>query len=302
MSKSTTVVTTTTALSSIADAICKDAAQTGTLPSKQRILNSAAKVIAGEKHDWGYLTGHAGPVIQKGMPDLRLADLSTLTQPQNAQRAAGRSAWTPQAGAIHFNVTARTAELHAPEMSEYLGTLLSDDLIAICEDFSTDADTNVAVQCMFEPTAIIADAKKGLRPASLWGAEKSCMQTAGPAYFASQSSEVVNAIVNGCIENWPGDTLGPCYKAFYMPHLIIISPNYFDEILEAIDPDETRDMHGYEDHDDLLDEAFQVIVDESLDEAGRAQAYARAADFLGRLTTFLGDDETFYRFTVTPRT
>lgn len=63
MSKTTPILLTTKTLSSIVDAL--RAAIGPTAPSKPRALNMAAAVIAGDRHDWGYLTGSDAPIVAR---------------------------------------------------------------------------------------------------------------------------------------------------------------------------------------------------------------------------------------------
>ena len=272
MSKSTTIITSTTALGAIADRI---AAQTGA-PSKQRILNTFAQGIAGAKHDWGYLTGQTGPVIQKGLTPARRPD------------AAGMIPGTPRAlrqadpDCPALTVRAVAAPLYTSEESAFLAEFLDERIITICEDFSTDIDYGPDVQCMFEPTAILARGDS-LAPASLWGMAPDLLRRAGPAYFAAAHSAQVNTLISTTVETWPEDaqemTPGH-FKAFHLPHALVITTEYPFEILDEaarLSPDEAPDSRL----------AIQVFVDETLDDGKQARARAEVEDFLLRLAAFL---------------
>lgn len=89
MSKATTLITTTTALSRAVDAIL--ASQAGDRPlNKAQILNILAGQMAGEKHNWGYLTGMDHPVLQKGLT--AEAETALMGYLQERAQAATRAA------------------------------------------------------------------------------------------------------------------------------------------------------------------------------------------------------------------
>lgn len=80
MSKSTTIVTSTTSLSAAADDIL--ALQSKGQPlTKNALLNALAAQIAGPKHNWGYLTSSKTPIVQRNLPAARLRDLADIALP-----------------------------------------------------------------------------------------------------------------------------------------------------------------------------------------------------------------------------
>ncbi len=91
MSKSTTIVTSTTSLSAAADDIL--ALQSKGRPlTKNALLNALAAHIAGPKHNWGYLTASKAPIVQRNLPAARLRDLADISaQAQAAQSAETES-------------------------------------------------------------------------------------------------------------------------------------------------------------------------------------------------------------------
>lgn len=285
MSKSTTIVTTTTALSNIADAIHADAEARGKLPTKQRMLNSAAKIIAGDKHDWGYLTGATGPVVQKGIPQRRLDDLQAA--PQTHADAPMRPLWRGDRNAIGITVPAAPMALYDAEMAAYFKSTLQDGAFAIAEDFSSDTEDEENSQCMFAPKVICADEENGFAFKSLWGATPDLINSAGRAYFAAAASGTVNDLINRHIMNWHYEAVTSSFMAFHMPHVIIITPDYPAHVLEDMDDadlDEERDEHVSWEHP--VDAAFRVFIDETLDDEGMRQAAVEAEDFLMRLAAF----------------
>lgn len=285
MSKSTTIVTTTTALSNIADAIHADAETRGKLPTKQRMLNSAAKIIAGDKHDWGYLTGATGPVIQKGIPQRRLNDLQAA--PQTHADAPTRPLWRGDRNAVGITVPAAPVALYDAEMAVYFKSTLQDGAFAISEDFSSHTEDEENAQCMFAPKVIYADEEEGFVFKSLWGATPDLINSAGRAYFAAAASGTVNDLISRHIMNWHYEAVTSSFMAFHMPHVLIITPDYPAHVLEDMDYadfDEERDEHVSWEHP--VDAAFRVFIDETLDDEGMRQAAVEAEDFLMRLAAF----------------
>lgn len=88
MSKSTTVVTSTTHLSKLADKLLSDIAKAdkGRPMTKSQLLNTFAAAITGSDHNWGFLTGSDIPVVQQGLPKQRLNDLLEII-PAGARKA-----------------------------------------------------------------------------------------------------------------------------------------------------------------------------------------------------------------------
>jgi len=80
MSKSKTIITSTTSLSRIIDAIRLEMGESA--PSKQTLLNIAAREIAGEKQNWGFLTNAKGVVVQQGLPEARRIELLAYAEQQ----------------------------------------------------------------------------------------------------------------------------------------------------------------------------------------------------------------------------
>lgn len=94
MSKSTTIVTSTTALSAAADSIL--ALQDKGKPlTKNALLNTLAAQIVGPKHNWGYLTSSKAPIVQRNLPSARLRDLADISAPEPMQTAADTSSEGP---------------------------------------------------------------------------------------------------------------------------------------------------------------------------------------------------------------
>lgn len=290
MSKSTTIVTTTTALSAIATEISSDTS--GRTPSKQHILSVFARGIAGPKHDWGLLTGSKKPVIQKGIPEARLSDLRDLSR--NAAPSA------PAHDLLRFDpdregitLRAERTPLYTPEMAAYFASKLTGGLISVSEKFSTDPDFNTDIQLMMEPSAIFSSAgDPGLEARSLWAGTPDLIERAAAAYFASSASETVNQRISETIEEWPEDFCGYDFEALYLPHAIIVMPESpllsLEELAEneiAIadavrwaedDPDhEIEDLYGFE-------AAFRIFIDQALDATGRAEVMAQVEDLLIR--------------------
>lgn len=277
MSKSTTIITTTTALSDIATAIAADAARR--TPSKQHILNTFARGIAGPKHDWGFLTGAAGPVIQKGIPDCRLADIAAASSAPEARQVRAREDRSP------LEITAEPAPLFEPEMAAYFGQQLSGDLLTICEDFSTDTENQHGVQCMFEPVAIFArEDTLSLAPQSLWCASPQLIEAAGRAYFAASSSARVNALISKTILDWPEEARTTEFKAFHFAHAIVVTTSDpFDTLV-----DRAREEGEDAPDADILPSAIRIFVDKALSADMRAQTLTEVESILNRLATFLG--------------
>lgn len=292
MSKATTVVTTTTALSAIADAIRTQAETAGTIPSKQHILNTFAHGIAGPKHDWGYMTGAAGAVVQKGISPIRLADLEALRVTKSVPRA--RQLLAADRSAPSLQITAKAVPLYSAEMAAYFSDQVKDGLIAIIEDFSTDTQNDAGVQCMFEPTAFcVSEDGLSATARTLWAATPALLDLAARANLAASSSQTVNALVDDTILEWPEEAFTSSFKAFYMPHAVIVSTEYPLETLSEIDVDDLEDDEVDEDagSDNPVDAAIRVFIDETLDETARRQVLAEVEDALIRLVRFLETDD-----------
>ena len=302
MSKSTTIVTTTTALSAIATEISSDTS--GRTPSKQHLLSVFARNIAGPKHDWGLLTGSMKPVIQKGIPEARLADLQAIGAP------APRPCDAP--AQLRFDETregitlhAETAPLYSPEMAAYYGSKLTGTMLCLSETFSTDPDFETDVQLMMEPAVHFADPKEPkLDDSPLWAATPDLIERAGAAYFAASASAEVNEQVQEIIKAWPEDYCGYTFKAYYLPHAVVVAPNSplsdidalaqneedraEDERLSMIDPDhEVCEYDGFE-------ALFQVVIDQSLDASARARVAGEVENLLIRLMGYLDNQNPRY--------
>lgn len=280
MSKSTTVITSTTALSGIADSIRAETQASGQAPSKQRLLNIFAQGIAGPKHDWGFLTGSNAPVVQKGLPTARLEDLENIGAAPALVRPPLRSADLERPFLL---IKPTYLPLYEPEMAAYLRKQMSGDFIAIFEQFSTAGEHETEVQCMFDPKAIFA--KEGtIEPISIWGGTPEDIERTGRAYFASSSSHRVNALVYTIIADWPEDAMSETFIAFHMPHAIVITSRApFNTLFEL----GYHQAEEKEEAQNILDAGFQIFIDETLDEKGRAQAKKEVEDFLNRLATYL---------------
>lgn len=280
MSKSTTIVTTTTALADIATSIAADAAVRA--PSKQRILNAMAAGIAGPKHDWGFLTGASGPVIQKGIAARRLAEVEAVReQPKPAMVRA-------EASRPALEVVAEPVALYPSEVANYLASQLSGDLLTISESFSTDTENARGVQCMLAPTAIFArDDRLSLAPMSLWGASPDLIERAGRAYFAASSSPAVNDHIMKVVCSWPEIADATEFRAFHFAHAVVVTTDdpfaTLTEMEEALEEDA--------DPADLLAGAIRIFVDETQTPAMREQTLAEAESFLNRLARFLDCDD-----------
>mgnify|MGYP000639753876 CR=1 FL=1 len=282
MSKSTTIVTTTTALSDVATRLV-DAAASGPL-SKQNVLNTFARGIAGEKHDWGYMTGSKTPVIQKGIPSRRLDDLKT--EPSRSTPTLVRA----RTDLLALEINATPAALYSAEMATYLQTQLSGDLLGVLEEFSTETENDDGVQCMFDPGAIFADDKGlSMRAKSLWGATPEDIERTARAYFASSASEDVNSLVNDVILNWDEDAYASSFKAFYFAHAVVITTEYPFTTLKELQAQDREASPA-----ELVSGAIRIFIDEAQDPVGRLQTVARVEDFLNRLAQFLGGDDPIY--------
>ena len=293
MSKSTTIITPTTALSALATKISSDTS--GRAPSKQHLLSVFAQGIAGPKHDWGFLTGAKSPVIQKGIPEARLADLLALSAP--AQREAGSS--TP--AQLRFDETrdgitlhAEFSKLYSPEMAAYYGSKLSGNMLCLSELFSTDPDFETDDTLMMEPQDCFADDEAPtLSTWQLWVSTPDLIERAGAAYFAASASAEVNARVQTIIQEWPEDYCGYNFRAYYLPHAVVVAPSNplcdIDELAqneadrEADERLAMSDPHHEVGEYDGFEALFRGVIDQTLDAEGRARVAAQVEDFLIRL-------------------
>lgn len=271
MSKTTQIITTTTALSSIADDIVANFEQQGSTPSKQSILNTVARGIAGPKHDWGFLTGATSTVIQKG-------------HRPNSTRGRARHLLSHNGKLPALEIKAKTVKIYPAVMANYLASKLSGDFITIAEDFSTDTSSNSYCQCMHEPTAILASGKM-IAPKSLWGGTPETVDRFSSAYFAASSQEHVNHLVYQTICDWPDEVYSSAFKAFHMPHAILISTDYpLDTLNECYEI-----IHSSEDDIGFppMDVAFQAFIDEDLNEEAAKEVKAQVEDLIVRLQNFM---------------
>lgn len=266
---STTITTTTTALAAIAQTLADDA-QAGRTLTKQRILNTIARGIAGPKHDWGYLIGHQGPVVQKGI------HTGTKARPSVAPLALDTT--TPA-----LVITPTYHPLYSAEMHRYLDTQITGTLLAIAEDFSTAGEHTTDVQCMFDPAAIYPT-PTALGAHSLWGGTPEHIEHTARAYFAASSSAEVNQLVHDRILEWSDDAMAETYKAFYFPGAVVITTEYPFQTLADLGYDAQDDA---QDQDAAINGAIQVVIDSTLTPAQQDQTRARVADFLNRLAVFL---------------
>lgn len=287
MSKSTTIVTTTTSLSKIADDIRHDAEEFGQAPTKQRLLDTFARGIAGDKHNWGFLTGSTAPVIQKGIPAARLADLGAVGASKPSAKATPHLKADPSQPGI--TVKATPAALYEPEMASYLKAQMKNGLIAAVEIFTTDVsdDHEGAVQCKLKPSVVIANDEQGFDYDLLWGASPDLIETASRAYFAASSSQRVNDLISNAIESWHEDVDQSDFEAFHMAHAVIIIPDNPFEALESILGSSGIDEDSSEDLDEAMDGAFQVFIDQNIDAKAQREVIEQVEDLLLRLARYL---------------
>ena len=271
MSKSTTIVTSTTALSAIADTLSRAAASGEDLSSKQKVLNTFARGIAGPRHDWGYLTGRDTPIVQSGLPEARLADLARL---QASPRPAPRRIPSGTTGPV-LTIRPHYERLYSPERAAYLRARLGGDILAITEQFSTAGEFDTPVQCMFEPDALLAR-PDGLDRQPLWSSPVELASWAGATYFAASGEAGVNDCVTSTILSWSVDAFAETFLAIYLPHAVAIVDE--DTLRATVTTGGGR-----------ADAAAQVFIDASLNAAGRAAAAAEIGHVLGLM---IGQDGT----------
>jgi hypothetical protein len=298
MSKSTTLVTTTTSVSKIIDDIRADAELSGKIPTKQRMLNTAAKFIAGGKHDWSYLTGATGPVIQKGMPEARMRDLEALGSltAGATPKAATRKLWKHDSTRPALTVKAELTELYKGETLALMKKRISGELIAVSETFYFDHEYGTGLQCKLDPMAILAGIDTtGLRPIGLWGASSKVQEMASAAYFASSANGDVNDPIFEIIENWDENLHSFDFKALHMPHAVVIIPeNPFgalsDMDITSPNPDDwDEDLIEEWDEEgiDPIGFGFRVLLDKNIDAEALREASSQVEDLLNRLAVFL---------------
>lgn len=286
MSKSTTIVTTTTALSAIASTLSADTQ--GHL-SKQAILNSFARGITGPRHDWGYLTQASTPIIQRNIPAARLHDLKVLQTSASEKPADDLEDLTSVTKAgPRIKITARSVPLFDKDVADLLAKSFQGRTLCISECFSTDTENEAGVQCMFDPRLIEAGVGGGLLAHPLWGSSVSTAKVAGPVYFASASSPALNDLISEAIVSLT-DVDSSEFRAFYLPNTVIVIPDYISL------PEE--EAH-HQDLAEIVANQILVFIDETLGRRDLSQARSATSDFLARIMNFMGHGHISTNFAV----
>ena len=308
MSKSTTLVTTTTVFSQITSAIRQDAEKSGKFPSKQRMLNTAAKYIAGDKHDWSYLTGASGPVIQKGLPEARLNDLRALDvqKPQQAPQEAAQPLLVTDASKPQIVIEAKTMSLYNEGDETLTAKLLTGDILAVSEEYAFDLEYGQGLQAMLNPGVIVAAQDGTLNDHSLYLAQTDIKQKAGAAYFSATAHGHMNGEIMEIIEGWHDDLEHFNYKSIHLSNALILMPENPFKALRSIgsisegpgnskrntQPDWSKLQQ------DTLQYGYKVFLQEGLDPKETAKAAARVENFLIRLARMLHAPEPFHNVCV----